>query len=133
MGYPHPDVKKRRLKRLQKEQLDTLNNSSNVPKMDSKVDRNLSSTNHTIDETTQSYEAQKESKSLSNIDKCNETFGGAKSRSKDALKLKNRGIAENTINSNDDQLDCKVNTSSPQCNSRNRHNEEEKNFRYMIL
>ena len=133
MGYPHPDVKKRRLKRLQKEQLDALNNSSNISKMDSKVDRHLSSTNYTFDETAKSYKTQEESKSLSNIDKCKETYGGAQSRPKDALKFKNREIAENTINYNDEQVHCKMNNSSPHCNSRNRHNEEEKNFRYLMF
>ena len=129
MGYPHPNVKKRRLKRLQKEQLDTLNISPNIPKMDTKVDRNLSSTNYTIDEIKQSDKKQEESKSSCNI----ETYDGAKSRSKDDLKLKNRGTAQNAINSNDEQLHCKMNSSSPRYNSRNRHNEEENISRYLIF
>ena len=133
MGYPHPDVKKRRLKRLQREQLDTLNNSPNIPNMDSKIDRNLNSTNNTVDERKQSDTKQEESKSLCDVDKCNESYDIAKSRSKDASKLKNRGIAENTMNSKDEKRHYKMTNSSPHCDSKNRHNEEEKSLRYLIF
>ena len=49
LGYPHPNLKKRRLKRLQKEQSESLNNPSNIPKFNGKKKENLNPSNDDIE------------------------------------------------------------------------------------
>ena len=130
MGYPHPDLKKRRLKRLQKEQLDALNSQSKVMNAGSKSKKNLNLNNEHLSETMSLEKVTEERQIKSNKDNNEEPYRGLKSTSRNDLESMDQEPGDKNTFSCEAENFSKLKISSSQFNISNQRSEKDKSYRY---
>ena len=130
MGYPHPDLKKRRLKRLQKEQLDALNSQSKIMNASSKSKKNVNSNNEHLSETMSLEKVTEERQIKCNKDNKEESFRGLKSNSRNDLKTMDQKPGDKNTNSSEEEKFSKLKISSSQFQNNNQRSEKDKSNRY---
>ena len=130
MGYPHPDLKKRRLKRLQKEQLDALNSQSKIMTASSKSKKNVNPNNEHLSETMSLEKITEERQIKCNSDNNQETFRGLKSNSRNDLESMDQKPGDKNTYSSEAENFSKLKVSSSQFQNCNQTSEKDKSNRY---
>ena len=130
MGYPHPDLKKRRLKRLQKEQLDALNIQSKIINASSKSNINENSNNEHLSQTKSLENATEERQIKCDRDNKDESFRGLKNNSRNDLESVNQKPGDKNSYSSEAEKFSKLKISSSQFNNGNQRSEKDKSNRY---
>ena len=130
MGYPHPDLKKRRLKRLQKEQLDALNRQSKIMNASSKSKKNVNSNNEHLSETMSLEKVTEERQIKCNRDNNEESFRGLKSNSRNNLESMDQKPGDKMTYSSETENFSKLKISSSQFYNSNQRSGKDKSNRY---
>ena len=130
MGYPHPDLKKRRLKRLQKEQLDALNSQSKIMTASSKSKKNVNPNNEHLSETMSLEKVTEERQIKCNRDNNEESFRGLKSNSRNDLESMDQKPGDKNTYSSEAENFSKLKISSSQLQNSNQRSEKDKSNRY---
>ena len=130
MGYPHPDLKKRRLKRLQKEQLDALNSQSKIMNASSKSKKNVPFNNEHLSETMSLEKVTEERQIKCNRDNNEESFRGLKSNSRNNLESMDQKPGDKMTYSSETENFSKLKISSSQFYNSNQRSEKDKSNRY---
>ena len=130
MGYPHPDLKKRRLKRLQKEQLDALNSQSKIMTASSKSKKNVNPNNEHLSETMSLEKVTEERQIKCNRDNNEESFRGLKSNSRNDLESMDQKPGDKNTYSSEAENFSKLKVSSSQFQNCNQTSEKDKSNRY---
>ena len=130
MGYPHPDLKKRRLKRLQKEQLDALNSQSKIMTASSKSKKNVNPNNEHLSETMSLEKITEERQIKCNRDNNEESFRGLKSNSRNDLESMDQNPGDKNTYSSEAENFSKLKISSSHFQNSNQRSEKDKSNRY---
>ena len=130
MGYPHPDLKKRRLKRLQKEQLDALNSQSKIMNASSKSKKNVNPNNEHLSGTMSLEKVTEERQIKCNRDNNEESFRGLKSNSRNDLESMDQKPGDKNTYSSEAENFSKLKISSSQLQNSNQRSEKDKSNRY---
>ena len=126
MGYPHPDLKKRRLKRLQKEQLDALNKDSNIRDKTVMNNTAMIPTNENQIETKPTERNHAENPTVYNRNEIESREGEGRTFTNTSIIKDERYIDKDTT-SNEHFVPLEINLSSLQCDAKNKTSQVKKN------
>ena len=127
MGYPHPDLKKRRLKRLQKEQVDTLNKDSYIRNKSAINNKAIIPANESLIDTKPADKKQEDGMRVSNKSENIDSRKCVKKTLTNTLSIRDERCIDKDATSNEQLISSEVNTSSLQCEARNKGSVGQKN------